>query len=668
VTLEPGSEFAGYSIRGEIGRGGMGIVYAAQHPRLPRQDALKIINPDLSGNEDFRQRFIREADIAARLDHPNIVHVYDRGEIDGRLWIATQYVDGIDAARLLRDRYPAGMPVGEALPLIRAAAAALDHAHAHGMLHRDVKPANILLSKPRPDGQRQVYLADFGIARPLIDSNGLTATNLTLGTVAYAAPEQLMGAALDPRADQYALACTAFHLLTGAPPYPDPNAVAVIGQHLNAPVPLVSNRRPDLPALNGVFGKALAKNPEERFGSCAEFAAALEQDPGSAELGRALTQAGMTVAAPLVLGPGSQSTGHRIRRKMLVPAVAISVVGAVVAAGIYFANGRAVEEDQLDGTYRWAQDSPRMTVNGLPRPSAPTEPFSNAFRSTCRSSGCVATSTELNAEGEKIPGLPTINFYLIDGEWVSAHQRYERNNADCLTSEGFVGPSNETIDAVVKLREQSAGVLIGTRTDTVVVSDCGYRGNVFQVPITVTRVGDLPDEVELPNPTEVPAPPAPLAPEPPNSPALKGLYRFSYSLKDAKATKNGRPLPAVDIPEFGFSFIFQSRCIPNRCAATYLEKSDRPGTDVFELVAGIWTTPSAALSDGSLCQGSVERQKLQMSFEIQPDGTLKGTEKFTTVTDECGNMGQELVVPFVGTREGDIPTGSVLADPALFLW
>jgi len=194
-----GETFAAYTVARLIGSGGMGEVYLARHPRLPRLDALKVLRADVSADDGFRQRFIREADLASALSHPNIVTVYDRGEFDGQLWIATEYVDGTDAAQLMRDRYPAGMPVEEASAIVTAIASALDYAHEHGLLHRDVKPANILLGQSDRAGKRRVFLADFGIARPLAAPNGLTATNMTLGTVAYSAPEQLMGDPLDGR-------------------------------------------------------------------------------------------------------------------------------------------------------------------------------------------------------------------------------------------------------------------------------------------------------------------------------------------------------------------------------------------------------------------------------------------------------------------------------------
>jgi len=217
MPLAEGSTFAGYTIVRQLGSGGMGEVYLARHPRLPRQDALKILRAEVSADGEYRERFNREAEVAASLWHPHIVAVHDRGEFEGQLWIDMDFVDGTDVGRLLRERYPEGMPGPEVTEIITAVAEALDYAHEHKLLHRDVKPANILLSESGSQ-ERRIMLADFGIAGLVDDPSGLTATNMTVGTVAYAAPEQLMGAELDGRADQYALAATAFNLLTGSPP------------------------------------------------------------------------------------------------------------------------------------------------------------------------------------------------------------------------------------------------------------------------------------------------------------------------------------------------------------------------------------------------------------------------------------------------------------------
>ncbi|MFV8170879.1 protein kinase domain-containing protein [Mycolicibacterium peregrinum] len=276
MSLADGKVFAGYRIVRLLGAGGMGEVYLVQHPRLPRQEALKILPAEVSADPQFRARFTREADIAATLWHPHIVSVHDRGEDDGQLWITMDYVEGKDAAQLLRDRYPHGMPPGEVFEIVSAIAEALDHAHERYLLHRDVKPANILLTDTRQD-DRRILLADFGIARDTFAANGLTATNVTVGSVAYAAPEQLTGQALDGRADQYALAATAFHLLTGTLPFPNTNPAVVIGNHLSSPPPRLASMRANLGDIDDALGKAMAKEPHQRFDTCRDFAAALTQ-------------------------------------------------------------------------------------------------------------------------------------------------------------------------------------------------------------------------------------------------------------------------------------------------------------------------------------------------------------------------------------------------------
>lgn len=233
MPLTSGQTFAGYTIIRPLGSGGMGEVYLAEHPRLPRRDALKLLPRDWSTDTDYRARFNRGADLASTLWHPHIVGVHDRGEEDGQLWISMDYVDGPDAGRLLRDRYPAGMPRREAVEIISAVAEALDYAHKRGLLHRDVKPANVLLTGLEPK-TRRVLLSDFGIARSMTEVAGLTKTNIAVGTVHYAAPEQLMGLSLDGRADQYALAVTAYELLTGLLPFEHSNPFVIGSHHLIA--------------------------------------------------------------------------------------------------------------------------------------------------------------------------------------------------------------------------------------------------------------------------------------------------------------------------------------------------------------------------------------------------------------------------------------------------
>ncbi len=274
MPLVGSQAFAGYTILRTLGAGGMGEVYLAQHPRLPRKEALKVLSHSVCCDEEYRVRFNLEAEVVATLWHPHIVEIHDRGEFEGQLWIAMDYVAGTDAAHLLADRYPHGMPPDEVVRIITAVADALDYAHQKGLLHRDIKPANILLSDSESAEQR-IMLADFGIARRIGQANNLTGTNMTVGTVAYAAPEQLKGEEMDGRADQYALASTAFHLLTGTPPFQHSNPAVVISQHLTADPPPIAGRRPDLSGLGPAFDKALAKSPKDRYDRCSDFAKAL---------------------------------------------------------------------------------------------------------------------------------------------------------------------------------------------------------------------------------------------------------------------------------------------------------------------------------------------------------------------------------------------------------
>ncbi|ULE35838.1 serine/threonine-protein kinase [Mycobacterium sp. IDR2000157661] len=289
MPFSSGEVFAGYTIQRLLGSGGMGEVYLAQHPRLPRLDALKILSLDATGDEEFRARFNREAELAATLWHPHIVGVHDRGEFDGRLWISMDYVEGTDAGQLVEQRYRSGMPHEEVAEIVTAVAEALDFAHERRLLHRDVKPANILVTEPSGGGRRRVLLTDFGIAREADDISGLTEANMAIGTVTYAAPEQLTSRSIDGRVDQYALAATAYHLLTGAPLFNHSNRAVVVGCHLNEPPPKLSDRRPDLADLDGVLDKALAKDPNDRYPRCMDLARALsERDPDCASATRVL--------------------------------------------------------------------------------------------------------------------------------------------------------------------------------------------------------------------------------------------------------------------------------------------------------------------------------------------------------------------------------------------
>jgi serine/threonine-protein kinase len=377
MPLADGQEIAGYTIVRSLGAGGMGEVYLAQHPRLPRYDALKVLSATVCADSEYRERFNREADIAATLWHQHIVEVHDRGDVDGQLWISMDYVDGTDAHRLLADGYPEGMPPDDVVRIVTAVADALDYAHDRGLLHRDVKPANILLANPGTANER-IMLADFGIARRIGDAatTNLTATNMTVGTVAYAAPEQLMGEGIDGRADQYALAATAFQLLTGTPPFQHENPAVVISQHLTGDVPAIGARRPELSNLGTAFEKALAKSPHDRFDKCIDFARALAHRTEATDTGSglrsindsagALGQSEPTMFAQSATGASgprhARPESVAAKRRYVLPAV-IAVVVIALAAGAYVLLDR--------GRDRPADTGAAPTSSPAPAPAPP---------------------------------------------------------------------------------------------------------------------------------------------------------------------------------------------------------------------------------------------------------------------------------------------------------
>jgi serine/threonine-protein kinase len=330
MSLAVGQVFAGYTIVRRLGAGAMGEVYLAEHPRLPRQDALKVMVPQVSTDSEYRERFNREAQNAATLSHPNIVTLYDRGEFEDQLWLSMDYIEGTDASRLLEQQYRKGLPPHEVVRIVAAVADALDYAHQRGLLHRDVKPANILLAKLDSGGWRAL-LGDFGIARRVDDSSGLTQSNIAVGTVAYAAPEQLMGLPLDGRADQYSLAATAFELLTGSHLYQDRNPAVVISQHVTAPPPQIAERKPELSGLGPVLSKALAKAPADRHETCTDFADALAR-----HLDGEIGDTDATIAASAVVPPNHHEASPKHKTPAWrIPAavlVALLVVGGALAA------------------------------------------------------------------------------------------------------------------------------------------------------------------------------------------------------------------------------------------------------------------------------------------------------------------------------------------------
>jgi streptogramin lyase len=308
MDLGPGSEFAAYRIESVLGRGGMGVVYLAEHLGMGRKVALKVLAADLAEDERFRERFVRESRLAASLEHPNIVPIHEAGEVDGVLYIAMRYVEGTDLRVLLREH--GALEPQRAAAIVSQVASALDAAHERGLVHRDVKPANVLIAKAAGSSLGEhVYLSDFGLTKRTSSDSGITATGQFVGTLEYAAPEQFEGKSLDARTDVYSLGCLLYECLTGQPPFKRDSDAALMYAHLMEQAPTASSVRPELPkAIDPVISRAMAKQPADRYESAGAFAA---------DIRRALAPADGS-------GTGSFAGGRGLR----------TVVGAIAALAV----------------------------------------------------------------------------------------------------------------------------------------------------------------------------------------------------------------------------------------------------------------------------------------------------------------------------------------------
>jgi outer membrane protein assembly factor BamB len=301
-----GTQIAGYSVESLISRGGMGEVYLAQQDAPKRKVALKLLSPELSEDAGFRERFARESEAAASIDHPNVIPIYQSGQVDGALFIAMRYVEGTDLRALFAEQGP--LPSERAIHICAQVADALEAAHERGLVHRDVKPANILIGR-----SDHAYLSDFGLIRRTELSTGITKTGQFMGTLDYASPEQFEGKPLGPPTDVYSLGCVLFECLVGEPPFRREQDAAVMYAHLHDPPPSAQARRPEVPSgLDQVIGKAMAKRPADRYVTAGELAAALK----GAKAGARPTRPG------------------RIRSK---GKVWLAVAGALVAIGVVLA-------------------------------------------------------------------------------------------------------------------------------------------------------------------------------------------------------------------------------------------------------------------------------------------------------------------------------------------
>jgi serine/threonine-protein kinase len=551
----------------------------------------------------------------------------------------------------------------------------------------------------------------------------------------------LMGSDLDGRADQYALAATAFHLLTGTAPYEHSNAVAVISQHLNATPPKVSDRRPELAHLDDVLSKALAKDPEERFARSRAFAAALrERAQVDSDSGRS-TVLGLTVSAPkagtqtqvAISRPPGKLAGQdassefarsvtaatrkrRARHLILVGATAAVIIVAATTAVVY-----AVQEKDtaapgppsavLDGTYEIAMNFEQQTLNGAPapvtsrapRPTAapdnqpqpasalpPSKPSSAqdnihlraywAYRSTCSASGCVAEGVMLDPNDHTKPDKSgdTSEKRFVEGEWLSKPVKVNADYERCSIDNGKQVPGSDTESVTSSWRPQPDGRLIGMSTQTVITDECFFEGRVTQVPVTVRRIGDVPDGVELPDPAAASPAPPPADPPKVGQPTLEGTYRVDYD--GVNQRRNGVIKPVQEAVQTEW-WAFRSRCGSLGCVATAVELDQNNNqvssylNDVLHFADGRWnSTPDQLLEptctvtkNGVTGPEQSPETDTTKTWTPQPDGSLRGLQTYKITTNECGQQGRVEEYPFLATRVGSIPAGVVVADPQLFI-
>ena len=378
-----GDDFADYHLSGELGRGGMGVVFAAQQRRLDRTVALKVLAPQFAEHADYRERFVREATVLARIDNPHVISIFDHGQQDGCLYIAMQYIRGGDLGQALRRFGPA--PAAQALQIVGQLASALVDAHAAGIVHRDLKPENVLLRDPT--GEVHAYLCDFGIAQG--QQPGLTVTGGIAGTLGYLAPERCTGQAATASTDLYALGCVAWAALVGSQPYAGTD-VQVGLQHLSAPIPQLLERTPAVAGINQLLRRAMAKDPGQRYPNAAtmrEDLLALAERVRIEPVGALTPVPRPGPSAPGAVPPGSHPPGshppgsfpsfppppvprrHGRRAAILVAAVVAAVVAVAGGVTALALAGAEPEEESRSG-------SPSPTSSSSSDPTETPEPTS----------------------------------------------------------------------------------------------------------------------------------------------------------------------------------------------------------------------------------------------------------------------------------------------------
>ena len=440
-----GTDLGSYHIEAVLGRGGMGVVYLAEHARLGRKVALKIVAPGYSDDARLRARFIRESKMAAALDHPNILPIYEADEAEGVLFIAMRLVEGADLATRLRD---GPLPPRQALHLLAQVAAALDAAHARGLIHRDVKPANVLIAAAAgPDGTDHAYLTDFGLTKRGGSESSLTAVGAFAGTLAYIAPEQVEGRDVDGRSDQYSLAAMAFECLTGRVAFERDTDIALAMAHVRDAPPSAHGLRAELPdAVDDVLARAMAKKPDDRYPSCGAFVAALR------------TALAISDTHPVPSLPSLPSRLGAGRRRPVIAGAAALL--ALIAAGLWFG-----------GAFSAATPSPSLSPTQLAGPTSPSPNASTTlgpFPNDAEAALLGALPDALNkacergpynqVEGDQGSGTPIASLNCVLAIESGANEvvvRRFKNPGAILTSGGFTTESG--ISAIERGRQLKLG-------------------------------------------------------------------------------------------------------------------------------------------------------------------------------------------------------------------
>ncbi len=609
MALASGAAIAGYTVARRLGSGRTGEVYLVQDPRSARWDALKVLAPELSADEEFRRRFRHEAAIAANLRHPHILEVHRRGEFEAQLWFAMDYVNATSAAQLMTDRFPAVAPVGEVLAIITAIAGALDVAHDRGMLHRDVKPANIVLTNPG-DGEQRILLADFGIARHLGKPGSVTGAhrrNAPVGTVAYAAPEVLMDSLtdtdVDRSADLYALAATAFHLLTGAPPVDHSDPAAAARQLLNNAPPRLSDQRPELVRLDSVFARALAKKPADRFESCCEFADAVNEQVGV-------------------------STGDRRPEAVLAPAQP-----AQPDRPAHAETGDTRASRSPSHFVPATQSGPKAAV----QPKRPAPELKPTAPQPKRPEAAVpARRRDDPATHGKPPSTAA-------AKRPSAPPRWRRARNVLLT----------TVAAALAGGLVALGIVIGRKTEPTPAQ---------AVPTTPSAPRVEGAGASPPATSTTPAAPVP----------MNGTYRLDVHREKQTFNYGADPQPPNVTTWWAFrSSCIETACTAAAIQLDDDEHSQTMSSGGGHLVMqfgdGQWqsepeTAQNPCIGKNGIAQ--IHTTTTLLSLRPESTGGLVGEETVTVKTNECGQRAAVIRIPAVASRSGDVPAGVTVPDPA----